>query len=338
LETATFVFLRPLSIIHVDTEQSWRGGQESLLTLARGLRSRGYRQTIACPPSSALAERARSAGFPIAKLGLRTADIVHAHSGRAQTVAYWETIGSRVCRVVTRHVAFQPRHPWVYRLKYTRTCHGIIAVSEAVRRGLIESGVPAAKIEVIHTGIEMPESVRSARSSTTFVIGHIGAFAEEKGQDIAVAAAALLRGSLPRARVVLAGEGPLLNEIRRGAPENVSFPGFVSDRAAFFAKLDLFIMPSRSEAWGLAALEAMAHGVPVIASQIGGLPEIIEPGNGGWLVPAGDPAALARAITEAAMNLDVLRTQGQKARERARLFSVDRMLEQTVAFYQRFVK
>src|SRR5512135_2680303 len=93
--SATFIFLRPLSIIHVDTEETWRGGQEALLTLARGLRARGYRQTIVCPPSSVLAERARAAGFPIEKLGLRTADIVHAHSGRALTVAFWKTLGSR---------------------------------------------------------------------------------------------------------------------------------------------------------------------------------------------------------------------------------------------------
>src|SRR5579862_6420817 len=106
-EGAKVIFLRPLSIIHLDTEQTWRGGQESLLTLARGLRARGYRQSIVCPPSSVLAERARSAGFPIAKLGLRTADIVHAHSGRALTAAFWETFGfTKVHRVVTRHVAF----------------------------------------------------------------------------------------------------------------------------------------------------------------------------------------------------------------------------------------
>jgi glycosyltransferase involved in cell wall biosynthesis len=285
-----------------------------------------------------LAERARATGFPIEKLGLHTADIVHAHSGRAQTVAYWKTFTAPVRRVVTRHVAFKPKHPLLYRLKYTRTCHGIIAVSDAVRRGLIDSGVPAAKIETIHTGIEMPEPAPRDRSKfgADFVIGHMGAFTEEKGQDVAVAAAVLIHPSLPRARVVLAGDGPLLGEIRGRAPENVTFPGFVSDRAAFFAALNLFIMPSRSEAWGLAALEAMAHGVPVIASDVGGLPEIIEPGNGGWLVPANDPAALARAITVAASDPDRLRAQGQRARERARLFSVDRMVEQTEAFYRRF--
>jgi L-malate glycosyltransferase len=340
-KSATVIFLRPLSIIHVDTEETWRGGQEALLTLARGLRARGYRQTIVCPPSSVLAERAQADGFPIAKLRLRTADIVHAHSGRAQTVAYWKTFTAPVRRVVTRHVAFKPKHAFLYRLKYTRTCHGIIAVSDAVRRGLIDSGVPAAKIEIIHTGIGMPEPAprdrqRFGLGEDEFTIGHMGAFTEEKGQDVAVAAAALIQHSLPRARMVLAGDGPLLGEIRRGAAGNVIFPGFVADRAAFFAALDVFIMPSRSEAWGLAALEAMAHGVPVIVSDVGGLPEIVEAGNGGWLVPAGDPTALARAITLAAADPERLHAEGQRARERARLFSVDRMVEQTEAFYRRF--
>jgi glycosyltransferase involved in cell wall biosynthesis len=82
----------------------------------------------------------------------------------------------------------------------------------------------------------------------------------------------------------------------------------------------------------------MAHGVPVIASDVGGLPEIVETGNGGWLVPAGDPTALARAITVAASDPDRLREQGRKARERAKLFSVERMIEQTEAFYERFIK
>jgi glycosyltransferase involved in cell wall biosynthesis len=328
----------------VDTEQTWRGGQESLLTLARGLRARGHRQAIACPPSSILGERAQAAGFPIAKLGLDAADIVHAHGGRALTLAFWKTLGSRrVHRVVTRHVAFRPRNPWMHRTKYRFACEGVIAVSDAVRRGLIATGVPSAKIEVIHTGIEVPEPVprdksRFGLSEMEFVIGHMGAFTKEKGQDVAVAAAALLRESMPYARFILAGDGKLLGELRQRATDNVTFPGFVGDHAAFFGALDLFIMPSRSEAWGLAALEAMAHGVPVIASDVGGLPEIVEPEKGGWLVPAGDPAALAQAIREAAASPYRLHEQGQRARERAGLFSVAQMVEQTEAFYERLIK
>jgi glycosyltransferase involved in cell wall biosynthesis len=327
----------------VDTAETWRGGQESLLRLAQGLRARGYRQSIVCPPASVLAERARAEGFPALKSGLRTADIVHAHSGRAQNIAYWETVGSNVRRVATRHVAFPPKYRWLHRLKYTRTCHGIIAVSGAVRQTLIDAGVPARKIETIYTGIEIPGPVTRDRSrwglsDNDFVIGHMGAFTAEKGQDVAMQAAILLRDILPAARMVLAGEGPELQKLAQDVPDNVLLPGFVSDRAAFFAALDVFIMPSRSEAWGLAALEAMAHGVPVIASNIGGLPEILEDGNGGWLVAPGDPAALARAITYAAADPDRLRHQAGKARDRARLFSIERMVEQTEAFYQRLLR
>jgi glycosyltransferase involved in cell wall biosynthesis len=166
----------------------------------------------------------------------------------------------------------------------------------------------------------------------------MGAFTPEKGQDVAVAAAALLAQTMPQAKMILAGDGPLLNELRKGAPDNVTFPGFVADRPAFFAALDLFIMPSRSEAWGLAALEAMANGVPVIASDIGGLREMVGDGSPGFLVPPGDASALARQISFAASHPDVLRVQGEKARERTRMFTVDRMIEQTEAFYRRLVK
>jgi glycosyltransferase involved in cell wall biosynthesis len=228
-------------------------------------------------------------------------------------------------------------------MKYKWACDGVIAVSEAVRRGLVQSGVPGAKIQVIHTGIEIPPPAPDTRSrfglsETDFVVGHLGAFSKEKGQDVAVAAAMLLRESMPHARFLLAGDGLLLSDMRRRAPGNVTFPGFVGDHAAFFGALNVFVMPSRSEAWGMAALEAMAHGVPVIASDVGGLPEIVEPGNGGWLVPAGDPAALARAIMESASSPDRLHGQGEKARKRAQLFSVALMVEQTEEFYRRFVQ
>ena len=99
--------------------------------------------------------------------------------------------------------------------------------------------------------------------------------------------------------------------------------------------LDVFLMPSRSEGWGLAALEAMAHGVPVIASRIGGLPEIVESGETGWLVAPDDPAALAEAIMLAARNRETLRESAVRARARARGFSLQETAARTEAFYLR---
>jgi len=199
--------------------------------------------------------------------------------------------------------------------------------------------VPASKVEVIHAGIELPSVLPGAPPHHYFVIGHMGAFTHEKGQDVAIAALKLLRGKLPGARMILAGDGPLLDESRkqaRGAA--VTFPGFLADRESFYAGLDVFIMPSRSEAWGLAALDAMARGIPVIASDVGGLAEIVSHGDGGWLVPPDDADALAAAIVEAASDRRRLKAAGQAARRRASMFSLQNTVERTAAFYRRMLE
>jgi glycosyltransferase involved in cell wall biosynthesis len=322
--------------------------------LARSLGSRGLQQLIVSPAGSALEDRARAAGLPVASLTnlpklrrvLRDFNIIHSHTGRAQNLAFGATVGLNVRRVVTRHVAFAPNHPHVHRLKYTLTCHGIIAVSQAVRAALLAAGVSEDRIEVISNGVEWPASLpgeqdrRAIRhkwgfEDGNFVVGHMGAFTAEKGQDVAVQAALLLQSRLPDLRMALAGEGPLRSSLQANA--FVLFPGQVLCRSEFLAALDLFIMPSRSEAWGLASLEAMAHGVPVVASRVGGLPEMIEPDETGWLVTPGDANELAAAIERAAMDREMLRATGRRARERAKRFSLEETAERTEAFYRRML-
>ena len=342
-----------LSLIHIDTARDFRGGQQALLALARGLRERGHRQLIVTHSSSELERRARAEQFavaPLSTLGLRSqlggVDVLHSHTGRAQNIAWLASVGSSVLRVATRHVAFSPRHPAIHRLKYAQTCAGVIAVSEAVGRALLTAGVPGERIEVIPTGVEIPVALPDAEARLAarrhfgfveddFVAGHMGAFTEEKGQDVAVAAVKLFETEGPAFRLILAGEGPLRSSL--AADPRIVLPGYVNDHAAFFAALDVFLMPSRSEGWGLAALEAMAHGVPVIASRVGGLPEMVEDGQTGWLIPSDDPAALAAAIAVAARDKDGLAARGIRARESARRFSVEGTAARTEAFYLRLL-
>src|SRR5262249_20314721 len=104
------------------------------------------------------------------------------------------------------------------------------------------------------------------------------------------------------------------------------------------AGLDLYAMPSRAEGLGSAALLAMAHGVPVVATRVGGLPEVVEDGKTGWLVPADSPAALADLIVSAASDRERLRTVGLQARERARQFASKIMIERTVTLYYRLLE
>ena len=96
-------------------------------------------------------------------------------------------------------------------------------------------------------------------------------------------------------------------------------------------------MPSRSEAWGLTALKAMACGLPVIASDVGGLPEVVEHGMSGWLVPPESPQELADAIVNAASDAARLCEFGRNARERASQFSIQRTVEKTEQFYLRLL-
>jgi glycosyltransferase involved in cell wall biosynthesis len=352
-----------LKIAHIDTGRDFRGGQDLLLSLARGLKQRGHRQVIICPPGSPLAKHASSEGLDVMPLGATGAlrgrlreeqfDIVHAHDGKAQTLSFRASIGLPIRRIASRLVAFTPRHPLIHRWKYSRTSHGVIALSQSVRQVLIAAGVPDSHIEVIVPGIEMPSElpgadIRAAArarwgfSSDEFVIGHAAAFTHEKGQDVALQAALLLAPSLPRARILLAGDGPErtnpeIAELARQTSAIAQLPGFVDDLNQFYAALDLYIMPSRSEAWGLTALRAMAYGLPVIASNVGGLPEAIEHEKSGWLVPPESPEALAAAILDAASHPARLCQFGRNARERAAQFSIQRTVEKTEQFYLRLL-
>ena len=363
-----------LRVVHLDTGKELRGGQHQLMLLAGALRERGYEQLLVCPEDSALEGWAHYEGFRLLTLPrhdpghlhgitllrreLETArfDIFHAHDGRSQTVSTLASLGFGAKRVATRRVTFLPRGLGealqFHRLQYGRTCDAIIAVSGFVRDLLVCSGLEASKIEVIPDGVEIPAQLPDAAflasirrqwelEPDAFVIGHAGAFTREKGQDLLLEAFIEAGTSLPaRSRLLLVGEGSLHDSIgslvanTRGRAVMLR-P--MEDLTPFFAALDLYVMPSRSEGLGSSALLAMAHCVPVLASRVGGLPEIVEDGTNGWLVDPESPAALAQALISAASDPDRLRSLGLAARDRACAFSSDIMVNRTETLYHRLV-
>jgi len=362
---------RKLQIVHLDTGQELRGGQRQLFLLARGLRQRGHTQLIVCPEGSEAEAQARQEGFAVFALPahdpahahgilqlrqhLQAApfEILHAHDGRGQTLAWLASLGMRVRRVASRRVAFLPRGPSSHRLKYAYTCHAVVAVSDFIRQLLVRAGVPESKIEVIPDGIDVPAELPTAEARLRiraqwgcgegeFVIGHLGAFTSEKGQNVALDAFVRLMAKLPHARLLLAGDGPtrtsraITDKVAR-AQGRAQLCGAIENLGEFFPALDLFVMPSRSEGLGSSALWAMAYGLPVLASNVGGLPEIVVEGETGWLVPPDSAAALAEAIHIAASDRARRSQLGQNARARARQFSADIMWERTEALYYRLL-
>ena len=143
--------------------------------------------------------------------------------------------------------------------------------------------------------------------------------------------------------MLLVGDGPLrrdpavLEKVRL-AHGCAQLPGYLKPSAEFYAGLDLFLINSTSEALGLSAIYAMAYGVPVIATHVGGLPGVVAAGETGWLIPPGDSAVLSATIAEAASDPGRLRRFGLAGRVRARLFSSDAAAQRTEALYNRLLR
>jgi glycosyltransferase involved in cell wall biosynthesis len=356
-----------MRILHIDTGRELRGGQRQLLRLARGLRVRRRDQMIVTPEGSELEECGRSEGFQVfalpahdwghangilqlrQRLLAEPADILHAHDGRGQTISWLASLGLPVRRVASRRVTFLPGAPARHRFIYTRTCHAVIAVSEHIRSLLTAAGVPAGKIHIVSDGIEIPPQLPSREERARqrgllelkdddFVVGHIGAFTAEKGQDLGIEAIRRVAEKLPSVRLLLGGDGSpaamtRIREQARAMGDRVRILGNLEELTGFFAALDLFIMPSRAEGLGSAALLAMAHGEAVVASRVGGLPEVVEEDRTGWLVTPGSADALAEAILIAASDRERLRAYGEAGRERAGQFSSAIMVARTEEVY-----
>ncbi len=361
----------PLKIAHIDTGMSLRGGQRQMLMLAHGLRERGHEQVIACLEGSGLEAAVRQEGFRVftmpsddpwhafgsllwrQQIEAWRPQIVHAHDGRGQSIAWLASIGLPVLRVASRRVTFFPSDRWTYRLKYRFTCHAVVAISENIRELSIQAGVPRERVTVIPDGIEIPATLSGPTdrvglrkswgySDDNFVVGMLGASTPEKGHDLALSAFALLTEKLPQARLVFAGEqvgipNPNLKNASNPQSFRVVRIGQINKLADLFPGIDLFLMPSRAEGLGSSALWAMAYGIPVVATRVGGLPEIVVENETGWLVPPGSPESLADAILLASRDRNTLIEYGRQGRKRAEGFSAAIMVSNTEALYCRLI-
>ena len=353
-----------LTVVHVDTERGWRGGERQVLWLAEGMRDRGHRAILVARPDDELATRAATRSLEVieitphgeldlvAALRLRRAiarnhaRIVHAHTAHAAALAAIATAGRSTKVVVARRVDFPLRRNLGTRLKYGRA-HAVIAVSSAVARIVAEGGAPRARIHVVPDGVDLSRRVAPASSDVLQSLGvapenplvvQVAALVPHKDPLTFVRAMAVVRQRVPQVRALLVGEGPLRPtaeaEIRRlGLEQTVRLTGFRPDADALLAAARVATLSSAEEGLGSVLLDAMAFGVPIAATRAGGIPEIIEHGTTGLLSPPGDDAVLGEHIARLLADRAVAASMIARARERVVEFSVDRMVERTVEVY-----
>ena len=277
-------------------------------------------------------------------------DIIHTHLTRAAYYGLLLGLWTRKPVVSTVHVfTCDPAYRWLSQLG-----HPLIAVSEAVRQWLIDHGVPASEVQTIYNAtdfvslngankripLEVREEFRVPLNSK--LIGVFAKVAPIKGQDLLIEALPQVIRLHPNTHVLFVGrnggEFALHTQQRAkelGVQDHVIFTGLRTDVARLMQAVDVVTLPSRSETFGLAVLEAMALGKPVVATRVGGLAELVRDGETGILVDY-TTASLAHALNELLSSADLRYRLGQAARSLAcQHYTPERMVQRVEAVYAR---
>jgi glycosyltransferase involved in cell wall biosynthesis len=286
-------------------------------------------------------------------------DLVHAHSAKAGVV------GRIAARVGGTRVLYSPHcfpfvGPWgplrrVFAVTVERSLapltDAFVCVADEERRvALGERVAPDRKLHVIHNGSPAcardlePDAALAEFRDSGLLAACITVLRPQKSVDVFVEAAPRVLEELPDARLAVVGDGPLRGELEAKAasmrldPERFRFFAFRPPAARQLGSVDLFVLPSAWEAFPISILEAMACGVPQVATDVGGTAEALVDGETGLLCPPGDPVALAQRLVEALSDPERLLRMGSAGRERHdSLFTVDRMVARTAELYDRLV-
>lgn len=299
-----------MHICHVNLARGFSGGERQTLNLMTLLASQGVEQTLIARSGKPLSEKV--AGMPVAVReyghfvqGHRAGgnwDLVHCHDGKG---VYWgliEHLLRKTPYLITRRVDNPLGSGSVTRKAYRRASR-VVCLSSEIER-VVRQTVPAAQTAIIPSSFSgfSADTVEVQRIRDQFagrrLVGQVGRFLHHKGHAVTLAAAPRLAEACPDAVIALLGEGPEEERLRQqaGGLQNVVFAGFQQDIGNWLAALDLLVFPSLSEGLGSTILEAMQHKVPVVASRAGGIPDLIDDGSNGLLVPPGNPEALAEAM------------------------------------------
>ncbi|MFQ5507051.1 MAG: glycosyltransferase [Planctomycetota bacterium] len=367
-----------MRILHVLAERGFSGGEHQLLAVLGHLKSRGHESVLALNKGAAFHEHGLNLGLQVYEIPMRndvdlaamlklrslfrssSPDLVHLACSRSHKLGGLAGAAgrSRPPIVVTRRMDYPLGGSLYRRWLYRKAIDGVVVISEGVMEEVRKLGVDPDRVHLIHDGVDTNAIERATDAAARAggrceleledrdVLGlTLASLHRRKGLDVLVNALRRL-GAPASGRLVwvIAGEGPM----RRGLLEQaVTLPDGVELKiqdkveppTRLLAAADLFCLPSRNEGLGVALLEAMAAGLPVVASKVGGMREVVVSEESGFLVPVEDGAALAKALARLLEDRELGRMFGRRARERVRTsFDLQRMCEQTEAVYARLAR
>lgn len=356
-------------VFHVDPEKGWRGGQQQVAYLHKGLVARGIPSWVVCRPGFAFEAYLQAEGLPYLSVAMRNeadfmsgwqiaraakergVSILHLHSAHALSIGLWASLFDPGLKLIgVRRVALPIRKGRLSRYKYTSprmTSH--VAISDAIRRVMVADGIDPDRITTIHSGVDIHRMANEKpdadfRESNGipgdhFVVGAVAALTVEKGYPTLLGAAAEILKTHKKVTFCALGEGgdrdALVDQARElGLGDHFKFMGFRKDVGAFLHLFDAFALASRMEGLGTSILDAQSIGLPVVASRVGGIPEIVEDGTSGLLVEAGDAMGFASQLLKLIEDPFLRETLSAGALDSVKRFSIDRTIEKNMALYE----
>jgi glycosyltransferase involved in cell wall biosynthesis len=356
-----------VTVLQLDDAPTWRGGQQQVLYLHQGLLVKGVDSRVVCREGGALHRRLQEERLPhyafahlgahdlvsatrLGRLARAEGAMVHVHSSHAHDLALWaHRIAGPFPLLVSRRVDFPVGRGWWGRRKYrSRRVRAYLAISSAVERELREGGVAPQRIHRVSSGIDLTrfDSVetdpqwrqRLGLAPGELLLGSVAALAPHKDQDTLLRAFAEFRARGGRGKLLILGEGELRERLERtrqrlGLEDEVAMPGFVDPVLPVMKSFDIFVLSSCLEGLGTAILDAMALGLPVVATRTGGIVDAVAEERSGLLVPPRDASALASALLRLQSDAETRRRMGEDALDRVQDFDVRRTVERTIDVY-----
>lgn len=360
---------KKFTILHTEWSEGWGGQELRILAEMTAHRKRGHRLFLLCPPETRLRREAEAAGIPVIPLKIRgpwdlsaarrirdavrerRVEILHTHSSvdswAGALAARW---AGTPALIRTRHISVPVKRPFFNRLYYFPDA--IITTGEHIRRDLLRSHrLPPDRVTSIPTGVNVrrfrPRNPAEALKKELGlepedrVLTLAAVLRTQKRHEIVVAALRAIKERFPRIRVLFVGEGPGRERIERaiagaGLEPYFRLPGHREDIPEILSFTDAAVIPSAAEGVPQFLLQAMAAGRPVIATGVGGIPEVITSGENGILIPPEDPRSLAEAVRLVLDRPEKAREMGSRAREAVeREFTLERMAERVEQVYRR---
>ncbi len=360
-----------MKILHIELGKNFYGGAKQVFYLIRGLYGYGITNILVSPKGSEISKKVAPflhKNYEVPYVGdldvlflprlifilkKERPDLVHVHSRKGADV--WGGIGAKILNIpsiITRRVDNPEPFFWA-RLKYS-FYKKVVVISSGIEKILKKEGVDPKKIVVIPSGIDIGEYQKECvkdwfikefkLSEDNLAIGMIAQFIPRKGHEVLINAIPKIIKTHPEVRFLFFGKGPLEHRIKemvqsKGISEFVRFCGFREDIDKIISCLYMLVHPAYMEGLGVSLLQASAAGVPIVATDVGGIPEVVIDNFNGYLIPSGSVDGIVDKVLALIEDKELAKSMGEKGKRLVKeRFSVDKMVSRYITLYNEIIK